>query len=1203
MKQISVIILLVFLHISLMGADKPLFEKLDSKKTGIDFENTIIPTLEYSLLIHDYYYNGSGVATGDLNNDGLPDIVLGANQEGSKVYINQGNMNFKDITRSSGFKNSSWVTGVTLVDINSDGMLDIYLSVAGNNFPNKTANLLYVNQGNEKFKEEASKYGLDFKGMTDQVTFFDFDLDGDLDVFFLNRPLNDIEQNMKPDLMIDNDSFLKSNLFINNDGKYKVVKGLKGLKGNYSNHGLGLVAADINNDGYVDIYVGNDYEAPDFMYINDQNGGFKETTYEAFKHMANNTMGVDISDFNNDGLLDIVSVDMTAADNERLKSNMSGMNPEAFWTIFNQGGHYQYMFNALQLNNGNGQFSQIAHIAGVATTDWSWNAVFADLDNDGFKDLYITNGIRYDYRDSDFRVELNDMKLIARELYMKRLNSFTTSVDNEPVSINKELIFNVLEKYNLGQLNEITIGDLIKRIPFTPISNYCFQNNGTLKFTDVSAEWGLDDDGYSQGAAYADFDLDGDLDLIVNNTDDLAFVYENKSNEIKKTNYLRVKLKGEGKNINAMNSRVIIRDNGKLQLQELSFTRGFQSANENILHFGVGKEKMIDTLEVIWIGGKKQILTNIKTNQLLTLDIKNADLVHDYSTGKTKEKVFTKVENKNLNFKHTENEYDDFEKEILIPHKMSRNGAAMAVGDIDNNGYDDVVFAGAAGQSAEVYKQYSRDVFRGEFSKELNQHAAYEDMGLLLFDADNDGDLDLYISSGSNEEEPGSDYYLDRYYENIGKGQFQYKKDVLPDNKISSSCVIGSDFDKDGDIDLFVGGRQTPGKYPYPTNSYILENRDGKFIDITKDIVPELEKPGMVTSALWTDFDNDNDMDLIVVGEWMPIGIYQNNSGKFKSITNSAVGEYTNGWWWSINGGDFDNDGDIDYVVGNLGENYKYRASKERPFQIWSDDFDHNGKNDIVLTYYDGEKCFPLRGLSCSSQGIPKVKKLFPSYNLFSKATFDQVYEKNFDMNKALSYDVYTYASSYMENLGNGKFKLTNLPQSAQISTMFGIAINDYDQDGYLDILTAGNFHQGEIETPRADASIGMFLKGKGNNKFESKYYNASGFATSKDTRGLTEIRIGNNETQVLIANNNDFNERVKFNKQRVVYPALYDEIYVIYEYYDGRTRKEELYYGSGYLSASSRMIEITHDIRKASIYNKSGLSRDLDFKPKKRKK
>lgn len=1188
--KIYLLILIFTFGLSAQNKKETLFKKLTPNESGIEFVNKITQSRILNLYTVEYMYNGSGVAIGDLDNDGLPEIIFAANQEKARLYKNLGKMKFEDVTESSKIgSKSTWKTGVTLVDINSDGLLDIYFSVSLVGYPDNSKNELWINNGNLKFTEKAAEYGLDIEYLSSQTTFFDADNDGDLDMFTITTPnlfqaASEYGDKNKLESWIYNDAFYK-----NENGKFVRIKDIPIIDEFYS---LGIIASDLDNNGFVDLYVANDYTSQDCMYFNDGKS-WTEEVKQVTKQISNNSMGADANDFDNDGYIDVITVDMTAEDNKRLKSNMSAMAPEKFWGNIANGGHYEYMFNALHRNNGNKSFSNVAHIANVAKTDWSWAPLFADFNNDGWKDLFVTNGIRYDFRNTDYQGAYMAFKDIFSYERDKNISG------ERDIKI-EESKFQMYEKsighYNFKSFDDIKLEELLKDMPQTPLPNYAYKNNGTLQFENVSDDWGLNDYGYSQGAAYGDLDGDGDLDLVVSNVDDYSFIYENRSEKLDNNHYIRFNFKGQKNNTYGLNTKVNIYLNGKFQTNELTLTRGFYSSVEPILHFGIGKNTKIDSAEVIWLGGKKQVLYSLEANKLYTLNYNDANLTHSYK--KPEAKYFKKNDKINLNLVYEEEEFDDYEREVLLPHKMSQLGGGIAIGDYNLNGSSDFYFPGAKGKPGRLFKSSGFNAFKFKENKDFIADSIYEDMGALFFDADGDKDLDLYVSSGGNEFDENSENYQDRLYINKGRELgFDRKKDALPEMRNSKSCVIAADYDKDGDLDLFVGGRQTPGKYPHPTRSYILRNDGGVFNDVTKDIAPELENIGMVTSAIWTDFDNDNDKDLIIVGEWMPISFYENREGKFVNITDPVFAKNNVGWWWSIVGGDFDNDGDIDYVVGNLGLNYKYEATIDEPFSVYSKDFDENGTNDIVLSYYDIDgKCYPLRGRSCSSQQIPEIKKKFPSYNLFSEAKLTDVYDKN-ELEESLQYDARQFASVYIENLGNGKFETKELPELAQISTIFGILPFDYDGDGNLDILVSGNFHHAEIETPRADASVGLLMLGNGSGDFKPVDTNESGFFANEDAKALAFLQTGPLQLNAVVINNNAPAQYFEINTEKLkqIYYIKPEIDYALSYLKNGKVRKQEFYYGSGYLTQNSRFYPIYDYIKSFKLIDRNSVSEEVN--------
>ena len=1068
---------------------KKIFKALEASNSGINFANTLTENDSLNYFIYSYLYMGGGIAVADINNDGLKDVFFTGNQVSNKLYLNKGHLQFEDITKKSGVSGDErWYTGVTMADVNADGFLDIYCSVAGKFQPK--ANQLFINNQDGTFTEKAQEYGLADAGQSVQATFFDYDNDGDLDVYVANYPITKFnasvyvyEQKMKTVNDVETD-----HLYRNDSSKFVDVTDEAGIK----SFGLTLSATvgDLNNDSWPDIYVSNDFASPDYLYINNQDGTFREVIKKSTSHTAFYGMGVDISDFNNDGNLDVFQVDMDAKTNKRKKANMAGMNPNLFWGVVDAGFHYQYMQNCLQMNTGvfeneNPFFSNVSRITGVSSTDWSWGPLFADFDNDGLKDLFVTNGTRREVNNRDFFNQIDD--------------AFTIDSD-------KTL-------------------EMSMKIPSERIDNFIYKNNGNLNFKQANKDWGIEFKGFSNGVAYADLDNDGDLEIITNNIDDKASVFENHSAET--NNYITINFEGIPENKFGIGNRVFITTDGKTQMQELTLTRGFQSSVAPELHFGLGQSKSIDELKVVWSNGNIELKKNVSVNQLLTFNHSDASLENEQLN--FKKTIFnSNIKSVFPEHKHDENTFDDFKYQVLLPHKMSTFGPALAVGDLNNDGLDDYFVGGAFNRTGSLYFQ-TKNGFEKQENNVLETDKLSEDVGALIFDADNDGDNDLYVVSGGYEFSSKSKMLQDRLYINDGKGQFK-KSTALPEMIISGSKVYNLDFNKDGKQDLLVLGRQVPGNYPAPANSYLLENKSEngalKFEDVTNASAEAFKNLGMATAAIVTDFNNDDLEDIMIVGEWMPIRVFQNNNGVFKEVSeNLGLANSSTGWWWSINEGDFDGDGDVDYIIGNNGLNYKYKATEDETFDIYVNDFDNDNKKDIVLSYYNEGKQYPVRGRECSSQQNPNIKEKFKNYETFSNATLVDVYEED-ALESATHYQVKSFASIYLENK-NGKFTIHELPIEAQISSINKILVDDYDKDGNLDAIVAGNLFSSEIETPRNDGGYGVFLKGNNDGTFKALKPSESGFFTKGDVKDLEHINVDGKDF-IIAAKNNDYLQFIK---------------------------------------------------------------------------
>ena len=1103
MKQIIAHFFLVtILGSALLSCDsigfrkKTLFKLLNPSHTGINFNNALVESNELNILTYQDFYSGGGVSIGDINNDGLADVFLTGNMVPAKLFLNLGNIKFQDITENAGLTDmgKGWYTGTTMVDINSDGFLDIYVSKSGLYAPEDRENLLFINNRDNTFSEKGEEYGINHSGYAVNATFFDYDKDGDLDMFLVNQGPEKFESGSLDKIRKENHPYCGDKLFENIGDKFIDVTDKAGIISSLIGFGHGVSVGDLNRDGWEDVFVSNDFFEHDYIYLNNGDKTFREVCKVSMKHISNYSMGNDMADYNNDGLLDIVVVDMVAEGNRRLKANLGGMNSKKFQYYVEAGFHHQYMFNTLHYNNGNTTFSEIGMLAGISNTDWSWGPLFADFDNDGWKDLFVSNGIRKDIRNIDWGNYYKEFLQLS---------------------------------YGTLEFSKSDWDLLLNSMPSEKVSNYIYKNNQDLTFSKVMDTWGMDQPSFSNGAAYGDLDDDGDLDLIVNNIDDEVYVYENRTNEVDNKNYIKLYFNGPPENPKGLGTSVRLYIDGKVQFQQLYVTRGYRSSMEPMIHFGLDDKLLIDSLEIIWPDNRLITLKNINANQNLFIDytVSKDTVIFNIDSSQF---IFNDVTKEfGLDHKHMENEFDDFSREPMLPHKFSNLGPGLAVGDINKDGLDDFYVCGALRYAGSLYVQTKEGQFNLTNEELFVEDRNYEDIDASFFDVEGDGDLDLYVVSGGSEFKLGIQLLKDRLYLNEGDGSFIKSTDALPDLLFSGSKVQPADYDSDGDIDLFVGGRLVPGEYPKPASSYILMNEKGKFKDVTQDIAPELNNIGLVTSACWTDYDNDNDLDLVVAGEWLPIQIFQNKNGRFIKYENLNNGlEASTGWWWSIVAHDFDGDGDEDLVAGNMGLNFTYKASPEGPFEVYRSDFDKDGNMDIVLGYYNEGVLYPVKGLYYSVKQVPTIKEKYLTHNKFALATLDEIYGKE-ALNLSLNYKVKTFASAYIENKSDGNFEMVPFENLAQFSNVNSIIIKDFDEDGFDDLLLAGNFYSSEVEAIRSDAGTGIWLRGDGNGNFKAIPNSLSGLFIDGDVKDIEEIRVKSAE-MLLIAKNRDYMQLIK---------------------------------------------------------------------------
>lgn len=1068
---------------------------MPSNFTGIKFRNPLQFTETFNVLTYGNFYYGGGVSIGDINKDGLSDIYFTGNMVGSRLYLNQGDFKFKEIAKQAGvFAEGLWNTGTTMADVNGDGLLDIYVCRSAASNPEKRKNLLFVNNGDLTFTEKGSEFGVDDSGYTTQGAFFDYDNDGDLDLYILNHSVleySTLGKMTRYHKKLKNEAY-SDKLLRNDNGRFVNVTDDSGLISNILGFGLGIALSDINNDGFIDIYVSNDFNEQDYLYLNNGDGTFKEGLENYIGHTPLYSMGSDIADINNDGFTDIMALDMLPEGNHRIKMTSGPDNYEKLNHLKQNGFYNQTMRNMLQLNRGGDYFSEIGQFSGVSNTDWSWASLFTDLDNDGYKDLFITNGYKKDYTNMDF------LNYIVQEKINERKNNV-----------------------------KIKLTELIDKMPSILEENYTYKNNGDLTFTKMNVDWGIDQKTFSNAAAYADLNNDGQMDLIVTNLENQAFIYRNNSKKFSQNNYLKIALEGMGKNSMGIGAKVKVKAGGMTQTQEMFNTRGYQSSVDFNLNFGIGKSKTIDQVEVIWPNQKKQIITTVQPNQKLTLFQKDATL--DVEGNKVaKNQIFQEV--KKIDFTHKENNYNDFKREIMLPHMLSTLGPKLAVGDVNGDGLEDAFIGGAKGVVGGIFLQTRSGGFVQSSKINLKSDAASEDMGALFFDADGDKDMDLYVVSGGNEFDKTDPALKDRLYINRGKGNFVKSKNNLPDFISSGSVVKATDYDQDGDQDLFVGARVLPNEYPYAPNSYLLENNGkGIFKDVTEKKAMGLKNIGMVSDALWTDFNGDTLPDLMLVGEWMPITLFVNQNGNFKNISEEVGFKNSEGWWNALAQADFDQDGDMDYVAGNFGLNSQLKTSVDYPIGIYAKDYDNNGSVDPILSCYDEGKNYPVFSKDDIQQQLTILKNRFVRYKEYAGLTMDQVFTPEELKGSKVLY-AKNFETSFIENLGNGQFKVSALPKATQFSPIYGLTTGDFNQDGHLDIVMGGNFTASRVKFGHYDAIKGICLLGDGKGQFKHINASDSGLMVSGEVRDIQKIVSVQGEEHLIFSRNNDSPKIFKVN-------------------------------------------------------------------------
>lgn len=1151
---------------------RTLFQLLPASRTGIDFVNTIEESDTFNILTEEYIYNGGGVGIGDFNNDGLRDLFFTGNMVSNRLYLNRGELKFEDITEKANLVTTgTWSSGVAVADVNSDGLSDIYVCATMLPDSSKRRNLLYINQGPDAdgvptFTEQAAAYGLDDTGYAMMAGFFDYDKDGDLDVYILiNQRLTGVPTNYRKK-MEDGSSPNNDKLYRNNgNNTFTDVSAEAGI--NIEGFGLGLAIADFNNDGWQDMYISNDFLSNDILYINNQDGTFSNQSRAYVGHQSQFSMGNDAADVNNDGLSDIITLDMLPETNHRKKTTIGGTSYQTYINNELYGYEYQYVRNMLHINNNVASgiaFSEIGQLSGIYQTEWSWSPLFADFDNDGHRDLVVTNGFPRDITDKDFA------------------------------------------KYRASVSSLAGPGLLVDSIPVVRIANYAYKNNGDLTFTDLSEDWGFTQPCFSNGAAFADLDNDGDLDYVINNINDPAFLYENTlygpDNTPDTLHYLQVKFKGTKGNPDGQGAKIRIVLDGMQQYHEQNLYRGYLSSVDPVAHFGLGSRNVVDSLVVQWPDGKGQVLVDVTADQQIVLS-------HDEASGeagafghRANHPLVNEVsETRGLTYKHVEADKIDYNYQRTLPHKFSQAGPGLAVGDINGDGLEDLVVGGSALNATTVFLQNRQGRFARNDRAFPDEKKMNEDQGLLLFDADADGDLDLYAVSGSMEYPDGAAQYQDRLYLNDGRGKFALAADGLPVLTGSGSCVRAADFDKDGDLDLFVGGRVVPMKYPFPAESYLLRNDGGKFSSVASSLCPELTQAGMITDALWSDADGDGNVDLIVAGEFMPVTIFRNTGKDFVKADDTGLESHM-GWWNSLAGADFDHDGDIDFVAGNYGLNNSYCSTPEYPLEIFAKDFDSNGSVDAILACYLKEslnnmgekKLYPVHFWDELISQSPKFRQRFSSYSEYGNTTMAELLSVE-DTSDVLNLKANFMESAYIENLGNMKFRISSLPMLAQVAPVNGLIVADVNRDANPDVLLTGNDFGNEVFVGKMDAMTGLVLLGDGTGNFEPVRSASSGFYVGGDAKALAKLVTADEKVLYVASRNQDSLRVFESEENSSWFSPLANDAWAEFTYQDGRKARVEFYYGSGYLSQSSRRLSIPDDVTAITVYDSQGKSRKVE--------